>query len=176
MYLTVILGGENRCCPCILEACRPGLTRTMWTRELWSSSPVGFPRGESQRTSSRPVGKLVEVHMHQHWIPTSSLRSKWGFEGKQNDHGPPPLPTAPSSLSVVTPFSTHFLLLHVKNSFGIHIISLFSCSVVIFSKNCTWTLSILFCLFQLTCCFCFYFYYLFSFMYCQLLCCFFGTF
>ena len=81
-----------------------------------------------------------------------------------------------SSLSVVTPFSTHFLLLHVKNSLGIHIISLFSCSVVIFSKNCTWTLSILFCLFQLTCCFCFYFYYLFSFMYCQLLCCFFGTF
>ena len=74
----------------------------------------------------------------------------------------------------VCSYSLFNTLLCVKNSLGAHVISLFSCSVVIFSKNCTWTLSILF--FCLTCCFCFYFYYFFTFMYGQLLCCFFGTF
>lgn len=44
----------------------------------------------------------------------------------------------------VCSYSLFNTLLCVKNSLGAHVISLFSCSVVIFSENCTWTLSILF--------------------------------
>lgn len=123
----------KRCCPCLLEACRPGVTRTVWAWRTAVTLPCGIPQGwESQDLS--PPSWEVGGGAHASTSDTSLFPKVRGRIWGRAEHScSSPSPSSPPS--VVSLPSTCFLLVHFKNSLGAHIVSLFSCSVDTFFKG-----------------------------------------
>ena len=115
MYLTVVLDGENRCCPCLLEACRQGLTKTMWTPRTMVTLPCRMPQGwESEDLFSHSWEAGGGAHASTLCInlfPEVRVRI-WG-QAKWPWSFSPASCSFIFSLSVVTPFSTHFCVLKI---------------------------------------------------------------
>lgn len=155
----------KRCRPCLLGACKPGVTRTVWAWRTAVTLPCGIPQGwESQDLS--PPSWEVGGGAHASTSDTSLFPKVWGrIWGRAEHLCSSPSPSSPPS--VVSLPLTCFLLLHFKNSLGAHIVSLFSCSVDTFFKGPHMDFINSLFLSFLTYLFCLYFYYFLTFIYLQ---------
>ena len=125
----------KRCRPCLLRACRPGITRTIWARRTAVTLPYGIPQEWESQDLSPPsweVGGGAHASTSDASLFPKVRGRIWG-RAERSCSSSPPSPSSPPS--VVSLPSTCFLLLHLKNSLGAHIVSLFSCSVDTFFKG-----------------------------------------